>query len=392
MKKTIIIGVTSSIAAFKSVQLTSDLIKKGYDVEVIMSKNATAFIQPLTFSSLTKHKTYVETFDREVDYSIEHISLAKRADVFIIAPASANVIAKVAHGICDDMLTTTFLAANCPKLIAPAMNTQMWENPITQDNINLCRQYGMSIIQPTSGRLACEDVGAGKLANQATLMDAIEQALHTNKVFAGKKIMISAGATIESIDPVRYITNRSSGKMGYALARAARNLGAEVTLLSGPCQLDKIEGITTIAVQTTKQMFEEAKALYPNMDFIICAAAPADYTMQTYSEHKIKKAGDTLTLQLTRNPDILAYLGAHKTKQKICGFAAESQNAIENAKQKFIHKNCDLMVVNNILQEGAGFQGDTNIVSILTKDEIQHYDKMNKEQLAYLILDALYKQ
>lgn len=289
MKKTIIIGVTSSIAAFKSVQLTSDLIKQGYDVEVIMSKNATAFIQPLTFSSLTKHKTYVETFDREVDYSIEHISLAKRADVFIIAPASANVIAKVAHGICDDMLTTTFLAANCPKLIAPAMNTQMWENPITQDNINLCKQYGMKIIQPTSGRLACEDIGAGKLAEQATLMDAIEQALHTNKIFAGKKVMISAGATIESIDPVRYITNRSSGKMGYALARAARNLGAEVTLLSGPCHLDKIEGITTIALETTKQMFEEAKALYTNMDYIICAAAPADYTIQTYSEHKIKK-------------------------------------------------------------------------------------------------------
>ncbi len=392
MKKTIIIAVTSSIAAFKSVQLTSDLIKKGYDVEVIMSKNATQFIQPLTFSSLTKHKTYVETFDREVDYSIEHIALAKRADVFIIAPASANVIAKVAHGICDDMLTTTFLAATCPKLIAPAMNTQMWKNPITQDNISKCQHYGMHIIAPESGRLACEDIGEGKLASNAILIDAIQQALQTDKPLQNKKIMISAGATIESIDPVRFITNHSSGKMGYALAKAARNLGADVTLVSAPTTLDKIPGITTIGVQTTKQMFDAALQHYENMDYIICAAAPADYTMRHYSEHKIKKQGDTLTLELERNPDILAYLGAHKSHQKICGFAAESENAIENATQKFHNKNCDVMVINNILQEGAGFKGDTNIVSILDKDGITHYDKMDKEQLAYIILETLYSK
>ena len=392
MKKTIVIGVTSSIAAFKSVQLTSDLIKKGYDVEVIMSKNATQFIQPLTFSSLTKHKTYVETFDREVDYSVEHIALAKRADVFIIAPASANCIAKVAHGICDDMLTTTFLAANCPKIIAPAMNTQMWNNQITQDNIKKCIHYGMTIVQPESGRLACEDIGAGKLASIAILIDAIEQALIIEKPLTGKKVMINAGATMESIDPVRYISNHSSGKMGYAIAKAARNLGADVTLISAPTTLDKIVGITQIDVQTTKQMYESALAQFKDMDYIICAAAPADYTMLTYHEHKIKKTGDTLTLELTRNPDILAYLGTHKTHQKICGFAAESQNAVENAKQKFINKNCDLMVINNILQEGAGFKSDTNIISIMDKNGVQEYEKMPKEKLAYIILEALIAQ
>lgn len=389
MKKTIVLGVTSSIAAFKSVQLVSDLIKKGYDVEVIMSKNATEFIQPLTFSSLTKHKTYVDTFDREVDYSVEHISLAKRADLFIIAPASANIIAKVAHGLADDMLSTTFLAANCPKLIAPAMNTQMYENPITQDNLAICQKYGMQIIEPETGRLACNDTGKGKLASLSALMDAIEEALETDKILAGKKVMITAGPTIEKIDPVRYITNHSSGKMGYAIAKAARNMGAEVTLISGPVDLAPISRVHMEYIETTNQLKEVATSLYETQDYIICAAAPADYGVEKTAEHKIKKSEDILTFNLKKNPDVLKFIGEHKTHQKICGFAAESENAIENGKAKLYKKNCDMIVVNNILNEGAGFKSDTNIVSILTDKEQIDYDMMSKEELAKVILKTL---
>lgn len=391
MKKTIIIGVTSSIAAYKSVQLVSDLLKKGYDVEVIMSENATQFIQPLTFSSLTKHKTYVSTFDREVDYQVEHISLAKKADLFMIVPATANIIAKVAHGLCDDMLSTTFLAATCPKLIAPAMNTQMWKNAITQDNIALCKQYGMQIVAPESGKLACEDIGEGKLASLPTLMDAIEEALVTHKPLLNKKVMITAGATIEKIDPVRFLSNHSSGKMGYALAKAARNMGADVTLLSGPTNLDELRNVHTVQIETTTQLHEKAIEHYASQDYIICAAAPCDYGITTYSDHKIKKQANTLSLELKRNPDILAYLGEHKTHQKICGFAAESENAIANAKIKFTKKNCDLIVVNNILEEGAGFKQDTNIVSIMSENEIVKYEKMSKDALATIILETLIK-
>lgn len=389
MKKTIVLGVTSSIAAFKSVQLVSDLLKKGYDVEVIMSKNATKFIQPLTFSSLTKHKTYVDTFDREVDYSIEHISLAKRADVFMIAPASANVIAKVAHGIADDMLTTTFLAANCPKIIAPAMNTQMYLNPITQDNFAICQKYGMKMIEAESGLLACNDVGVGKLASLSVLMDALEEALESDKILAGKKVMITAGPTIEKIDPVRYITNHSSGKMGYALAKVARNMGAEVTLISGPVKLEAIANVKMKYIETTNQLKEEAEAIYASQDYIICAAAPADYGVIETSPHKLKKRGNNLTIDLKKNPDVLKFIGEHKTHQKICGFAAESENVIENAKDKLYKKNCDMIVVNNILSKGAGFKEDTNIVSILTDKEQIDYDIMSKEELAKVILKTL---
>lgn len=391
MKKTVVIGVTSSIAAYKSIQLVSDLLKKDYDVEVIMSKNATQFIQPLTFSTLTKHKTYVETFDREVDYQVEHISLAKKADVFMIVPATANIIAKVAHGLCDDMLSTTFLAATCPKLIAPAMNTQMWNNPITQDNIAICRKFGMQIVAPESGKLACDDIGEGKLASLPSLLDAIDEALEKNKPLKNKKIMITAGATIEKIDPVRYITNHSSGKMGYALARVARNMGAEVTLLSGPTNLSPIRNVDMVQIETTQQLQEKAMQYYKSQDYIICAAAPADYGVCEYSEHKIKKQADSISIQLTRNPDILAYLGEHKTHQKICGFAAESENAIENATIKFKKKNCDMMVINNILEEGAGFKQDTNIVSIMSKEGIIKYEKMSKDALATIILETLMK-
>ncbi|MDD3049086.1 MAG: bifunctional phosphopantothenoylcysteine decarboxylase/phosphopantothenate--cysteine ligase CoaBC [Bacilli bacterium] len=387
--KTVLLGVSSSVAAYKSVQLVSDLIKKGYDVEVIMSKNATAFIQPLTFSSLTKHKTYVDTFDREVNYNIEHISLAKKADVFMIAPATANIIAKVTHGLADDMLSTTFLAANCPKIIAPAMNTQMYNNPITQNNLAICEKYGMKVIEAESGRLACDDIGKGKLASLSVLMDAIEEALESDKILQGKKVMITAGPTIEKIDPVRYITNHSSGKMGYALAKAARNMGADVTLISGPVNLEPIKNVTMRYIETTQQLLAEASAIYEHQDYIICAAAPADYGVMKTAPQKIKKKEDILTLDLKKNPDVLKFIGEHKTHQKLCGFAAESENAIAHGKVKLLKKNCDMMVVNNILNEGAGFKSDTNIVSILSENEQIDCDIMSKDALAKVILEKL---
>lgn len=389
MKKCVIVGVTSSIAAYKSVQLVSDLLKKNIDVEVIMSKNATEFIQPLTFSSLTKHKTYVDTFDRNVDYNVEHISLAQKADAFIIAPASANVIAKVAHGIADDMLTTTFLACDCPKIIAPAMNTKMYENKITQDNLNICRKYGMQIVEPEEGILACGDVGKGKLASIPTLMESIEIALEKEKILEGKKVLITAGPTMEPLDPVRYITNHSSGKMGYYLAKCARNMGAEVTLLSGPVNLSKPYGVKVVNITSTENLLEEAKKYYQDANYIICAAAPADYRPATYQEQKIKKADDDLSIKLMRNPDVLKYMGDHKTHQKICGFAAESENVIEYATGKMIKKHCDLMVANNITQKDAGFKSENNRVTIISRNDKKEYDLMSKEELAKVILKKL---
>lgn len=389
MKKTVIVGVTSSVAAFKSVQLVSDLLKKGYDVEVIMSKNATEFIQPLTFSSLTKHKTYVNTFDREVDYNVEHISLAKKADCFIIAPASANSIAKVANGICDDMLTTTFLACNCPKIIAPAMNTQMYNNPITQANIEKCKQYEMKFIEPENGLLACGDNGKGKLAAIPTMIEAIEEALVSDKLLTGKKVIVTAGPTLEKMDPVRFISNHSSGKMGYAIARAARNLGADVTLISGPVNINAPYNVNTIFIESAEQMFEEMKKHYEDADYIIKAAAVADYKPKHIASQKMKKKDSDLHLELERNEDILAYLGKHKTKQKICGFAMETENVMQNARQKLANKNCDMLVVNNLFQEGAGFKKDTNVVTILTPSYTKEYPILKKEELAYIILETL---
>lgn len=391
MKKTVVIGVTSSIATYKSVQLVSDLIKKGYDVEVIMSKNATKFIQPLTFSSLTKHKTYVETFDREVDYDVEHISLAKKADVFMIAPATANVIAKVAHGLADDMLTTTFLAATCPKIIAPAMNTKMYTNAITQDNMKICKSYGMSFVEPKTGLLACGDEGLGKLADIDTMIDAIEIALQDKKPLDGKRVLISAGPTVEAIDPVRFISNHSSGKMGYAIAKAARNLGAHVTLISGPVNLKQLNGVNTVNVNSAQDMAFHMKAHFPDCDYIVMAAAVADFTPEHIADEKIKKTDNQNTINLKKTEDILAYLGKQKTNQKICGFAMETQNVLENAKRKFEDKNCDLLVVNDLKVEGAGFQGDTNKVTLIKKDGKQELALMSKDELAYKILEELLK-
>lgn len=391
MKKHVVVGVTSSIAIYKSVQLVSDLIKKGYDVSVVMSKNACEFISPMTFSSLTNTKTHVDTFDRHVDYSVEHISISDIADVFIMAPATANVIAKIAHGIADDMLTTTFLASICPKIIAPAMNTKMLDSKVTMDNIETCRKYGMHVVDTDEGRLACGDVGKGKMVEVATLIEAVDMALESKKILKGKKVMITAGPTIEKIDPVRYITNHSSGKMGYALARVARNMGAEVTLISGTTHLEKPYGINTIDIESTCDLMKVVEKEFQQQDYILCAAAPADYGINNVSEHKIKKEKDGLEIEWKRNPDILKFIGDNKTTQKVCGFATETQDIIQNAYNKMKRKNCDMIVVNDITQTNAGFKTDTNIASILYREERCDYDMMSKGDLAKVILETLYE-
>lgn len=387
MKSCVVVGISGGVAAFKSVQLVSDLVKKGYDVEVIMTKNATQFIQPLQFESLTQHKVMVDTFDRSFEYSTEHISIAKKADVFVIAPATANILSKVVHGLADDMLSTTFLAANCPKLLAPAMNTQMYLNPITQDNLKLCEKYGMQLISPTCGHLACGDQGVGKMAEIDTIMEAIEMALVKDKKLANKKVLISAGPTREALDPVRFITNHSTGKMGYALARAARNMGGDVTLVSGPVALKAPMNVTTIPVNSASDMANAMLQHFQEADIIICTAAVADFTPEQVSEEKIKKEGHSLTLPLKSTTDILKTIGEQKTHQKLIGFAMESENEIENGKKKLLSKNCDLLVVNSLRNVGAGFGCDTNIVTLLTQNEQFDYEIMPKEELAYIILN-----
>lgn len=390
MKKTVVLGVSGGIAAFKAAQLTSDLIKKGYDVEVIMTKNATEFITPLTFESLTKHNVMVSTFEKVADRSVKHVSIAQRADVFVIVPASANVIAKIAHGIADDMLTTTFLAASCKKMICPAMNTNMYENSITQHNLQLCKSYGYFIIEPASGYLACGDIGKGKLEDVSIILEHIEQELEEEQPLKGKRVMITAGPTQEALDPVRFISNHSSGKMGYELARAAQQMGADVTLISGPVHETAAEGIHVISIRSALDMFEAVKEHFPHQDMIIKAAAVGDYRPAQMAEDKIKKQGDTLEITFIKNPDILAYIGAHKTNdQVVCGFAMETQDLIENATQKLIKKNCDMLVANNLRDKGAGFQGDTNIVTIIEPDHVETLDIMSKYELGKRILHRL---
>lgn len=387
MKKKIVIGITGSIAAFKAIQLISDLNKMNYDLEVIMSEAATRFVTPLSIQSLTKKKVYVDIFDDDPEV-ITHIDIVKNADLFIIVPASANTIAKVAHGIADSMLTAAFLAATCPKLIAPAMNVHMYENPITTENINKCKDLGMIFIEPDNGLLACGDVGKGKLPSQDIIIDMIEYAL-SPKPLKGKKVLVTAGPTIESIDPVRYITNHSSGKMGYAIAKAAFHLGADVTLISGPTALKKPMGVNTIDILSADDMFNQCQQLFDEQDYVIKAAAVGDYSPIHYEQEKIKKHDSTMTLELKKNNDILAYLGKHKTHQKICGFAMETQDLIENATKKLMNKNCDMLVANHLKTEGAGFQGDTNVVTLLFKDHQKQLELMNKSDLAYIILNEL---
>ncbi len=387
MQKTIVLGVTGGIAAFKAAQLASDLIKKDYDVEVILTKNATQFIAPLTFEALIDHNVVVDTFEKVQNRSIHHISIAKKADLFILVPASANVIAKVAHGIADDMLTTTFLACNKQKVICPAMNTQMYENPITQENLQRCRDLGYAILEPAIGHLACGDTGKGKLCDLQDILDYVDRFFHRSDLLKGKRVLITAGPTQEALDPVRYLTNHSSGKMGYSLAQAALDMGAEVTLISGPVQLIAPKGVRFYPVTTAKEMFDAVCAHCDTADFIIKAAAVGDYRPLYVSEQKIKKDGERLHVEFVKNPDILAYLGEHKRPhQIICGFAMETQNLLENAQAKLENKHCDMIVANDLHTEGAGFQSDTNIATILDRSSRTPCPKMSKYALGVTIL------
>ena len=387
MQKTIVLGVTGGIAAFKAAQLASDLIKKDYDVEVILTKNATQFIAPLTFEALIDHNVVVDTFEKVQNRSIHHISIAKKADLFILVPASANVIAKVAHGIADDMLTTTFLACNKQKVICPAMNTQMYENPITQENLQRCRDLGYAILEPAVGQLACGETGKGKLCDLQDILDYVDRFFHRSDLLKGKRVLITAGPTQEALDPVRYLTNHSSGKMGYSLAQAALDMGAEVTLISGPVQLTAPKGVRFYPVTTAKEMFDAVCAHCDTADFIIKAAAVGDYRPLYVSEQKIKKDGERLHVEFVKNPDILAYLGEHKRPhQIICGFAMETQNLLENAQAKLENKHCDMIVANDLHTEGAGFQSDTNSATILDRSSRTPCPKMSKYALGVTIL------
>lgn len=391
MSKKIIIGITGSIAAFKSIQLISDLVKQGYQIEVMMSESATRFVTPVCIQSLTKRKVYVDTFDDENPAIITHVDIVKDADLFMVVPASAHTIAKLAYGMADNMLTSAFLAATCPKLIAPAMNVHMYENPITQKNMQLLKETGVVFVEPISGLLACGDTGNGKLADEDTLLEMIGYML-APKTLSGKNILISAGPTQESLDPVRFITNHSSGKMGYALAKAAFQLGANVTLVSGPTHLKKPHGVNVIDVISANDMYHQIIQRVKEYDYMIMSAAVGDYACNEIADEKIKKHTDTLTLELHKNKDILLEIGKRRlASQVICGFAMETSHLIENAQMKLQKKNCDMIVANHLKTDGAGFQGDTNVVSILTQQEITDYQKMSKQELAYIILNQMKK-
>ena len=388
--KTIVLGVTGSIAAYKIANLASMLVKLHATVHVIMTKNACNFITPITFETITGNKCLVDTFDRNFEFNVEHVALAKRADLFLVAPASANIIGKIASGICDDMLTTTIFATKAPKLIAPAMNTNMWENPILQDNLKKLEHYGYSIIQPASGRLACGDTGSGKLPSEETLLQHILLAVAREKDMAGKRVLITAGPTQESIDPVRYITNHSSGKMGYAVAKVAASRGADVTLVSGPVNLKELPFVKTVHVVSAAQMADAVKQEFPECDIVIKAAAVADYRPANVSDEKIKKHDGDSVLELERTEDILAYIGKNKKpNQFVCGFSMETQNMLENSKAKLEKKNLDMICANSLKTEGAGFGGDTNVVTLITKDSVVELPKMSKEEVAEKILDVI---
>ena len=391
MSKKIIIGITGSVAAFKSIQLISDLVKQGYQIEVMMSESATRFVTPVCIQSLTKRKVYVDTFDDENPAIITHVDIVKDADLFMVVPASAHTIAKLAYGMADNMLTSAFLAATCPKLIAPAMNVHMYENPITQKNMQLLKETGVVFVEPISGLLACGDTGNGKLADEDTLLEMIDYML-APKILSGKNILISAGPTQESLDPVRFITNHSSGKMGYALAKAAFQLGANVTLVSGPTHLKKPHGVNVIDVISANDMYHQIIQRVKEYDYMIMSSAVGDYACNEIADEKIKKHTDTLTLELHKNKDILLEIGKRRlASQVICGFAMETSHLIENAQMKLQKKNCDMIVANHLKTDGAGFQGDTNVVSILTQQDVTDYQKMSKQELAYIILNQMKK-
>ena len=391
--KKIILGVTGGIAAYKSAALASLLIKSGADVQVIMTEHAREFIAPLTFEALTNRRCLTDTFDRNHEYSTEHVALAKEADAVIVAPATANVIAKFAHGIADDMLTTTVLACDCPKLVAPAMNTRMYENPVTQTNLEILRKFDMTVIEPAKGRLACGDVGAGKMPEPEELLQYVLMACAFEKDMAGKRVLVTAGPTQELLDPVRYITNHSTGKMGYALARICALRGAKVTLVSGKTSVTSPLFVETVPVITAEDMFREVTERSGEMDIIIKAAAVADYRPKEVSDEKIKKTDEDLTLELERTKDILGYLGNHKREgQFLCGFAMETQNLLENAKRKLEKKKVDMIVANSLKIQGAGFGTDTNVVTIITHDKVKELELMSKEAVAEQILEEILRR
>lgn len=388
--KTVVLGVTGSIAAYKIANLASMLVKQHAEVHVIMTENATNFINPITFETLTNHKCLVETFDRNFQFHVAHVSLAQQADVMLIAPASANIIAKLAHGIADDMLSTTALACTAPILVSPAMNTRMYENPITQDNIETLQKYNFTVIEPDSGFLACRDTGAGKMPSETVLFDHILREIACPKDLSGKKLLVTAGPTQEAIDPVRFISNHSTGKMGYAIARRAMLRGADVTLVSGPTAIDPPPFVTFIPVVSAKDMYDAVTKHAKEQDIIIKSAAVADYTPTTVATEKVKKKEGDLSIPLTRTQDILSYLGAHKKEgQILCGFSMETENMLENSKKKLEKKKADMIIANNLKDDGAGFGTDTNIVTLITKKQITELPKLSKEEVADAILDAL---
>ena len=388
--KTVLLGVTGSIAAYKIAYLASALKKLHAEVHVLMTKNATNFITPITFESLTGTKCLVDTFDRNFQFQVEHVSIAKKADVVMIAPASANVIGKLAHGIADDMLTTTIMACKCEKFISPAMNTNMFENPILQDNLKTLEHYGYEVIQPASGYLACGDTGAGKMPEPETLLSYILREIAAEKDLEGKKVLVTAGPTQESIDPVRYITNHSSGKMGYALAKAAMLRGADVTLVSGPCSITPPPFVKVVPVVTAKDMFDAVTFVSAEQDIIIKAAAVADYRPKQVFDEKVKKQDKEMSIELKKTDDILKYLGEHRTPQQfLCGFSMETQNMIGNSRAKLGKKHLDMVAANNLKVAGAGFQGDTNVLTLITQDEDVSLQLMSKEDAANVILDKI---
>ena len=388
--KTVVLGVTGSIAAYKIANLASALVKLHADVHVIMTKNATNFINPITFETLTNNKCLVDTFDRNFQYNVEHVSLAKKADVFMVAPASANVIGKIANGIADDMLTTTIMACKCKKFISPAMNTNMFENPIVQDNLKKLTSYGYEVIDPACGYLACGDTGAGKMPEPETLLSYILREIALEKDMVGAKVLITAGPTQESLDPVRFITNHSTGKMGYAIAENCMRRGADVTLVSGPVAIAPPPFVKVVNVKSAADMAEAVKACYEEQQIIIKTAAVADYRPAHIADEKIKKKEGDNVLELERTEDILAYLGAHKQPgQFICGFSMETENMLENSRAKLERKNVDMIVANNLKVAGAGFGVDTNVVTFITKDECVEHELMSKSEVAGAIVDYI---
>ena len=393
-KKTVVLGVTGGIACYKSAALASKLTQAGYNVEVVLTKNATEFIGPHTFESLTHNRAMVDTFDRNFQSHVEHIALADKADLLLIAPATANILAKAAHGIADDMLSTTILACDCPKLAAPAMNTRMYQNPVTQDNLNILRRYGWEVIEPARGRLACGAVGLGKMPEPEDLLEAVDHAVRYEKDLAGLRVLVTAGPTRESLDPVRFLTNHSSGKMGYAIARAAAQRGAQVTLVSGPTSLKRPAYVDCVDITTAQEMFQAVTSRAKDQHIVVKAAAVADYRPTETADHKIKKAaGEGLALSLERTRDILAYLGEHKQPgQFLCGFSMETENLMENSRKKLVKKNLDMVAANSLTQQGAGFGGSTNALTLITPGGETELPLLTKEEAAHRLLDAICRE